>query len=334
MRERLLAAAATAALAASCYIPTHGLVERPLPGLSGEIAFTYLGAGGWAIEAGGEMLLTAPLFSNPGWIRILRDGVLEANEERIAEVADRFGLDRAVAILVGHAHYDHAMDLPALVRNHATSATVYGSRTLRYQLLPFDGVAPEHVVAVESRAGTHARVGTWTDVGARFRFMPLESGHTPQTSTIHKWQGHRDEPMDHEPRTANDWLEGQVFSFLVEVLDARGEAVARIYYQDSATKTPLGMPHPDLLDPDLPTVAILTAPGHKYEPGFPGKTLKYLEPDYVLVGHWEEFVTDWDWPERPMPTTDFSGFRTKIDTTGYTWWAPTRGTRFVFRPWG
>jgi hypothetical protein len=313
---------------------TSGRLEICCPVRSDPVEFTYLGAGGWSIEAGGEMLLTAPLFSNPGFISLMT-GVLDVKEDRIDDAVSAYHLDEALAILVRHGHYDHAMDLPYLVTQHATGAQIYGGRTTRYQLMPFPGLDRTRITAIDRRAATKYRRGRWTRVGRRFRFMPVRSLHTPHTENIHMWQGMRTAPMTTTPKTAHDWLEGETYAYIIDVLDRRGRPQMRIYYNDSASTEPVGFPPAGMKPPDdIPMVGILTAPGHKLETDYPERIIKYMDIDYGLVGHWETFVGKFAASlfRSGTPTTDVGGFVDEMERLmPGAFWVPEIGTEFVFR---
>jgi len=90
----------------------------------------YLGAGGLFLRRGDDVVLTAPFFSNPSLKRLIFWRIKSRPQE-----IDRFldpmhaALQPTRAILVGHAHYDHLMDLPHILATHTPNARVYGSRT-------------------------------------------------------------------------------------------------------------------------------------------------------------------------------------------------------------
>src|ERR1043166_3402615 len=54
-------------------------------------------------------------------------------------------IDRADAVLVGHTHFDHALDVPAIARRFG--ATVYGSSSLAQLMKLYDLAAQAVVVA-------------------------------------------------------------------------------------------------------------------------------------------------------------------------------------------
>jgi hypothetical protein len=111
------------------------------------VRLTYLGVGGWIIERGDVQLLAAPLFTNPSLLR-----------------------------LVGHAHYDHLMDVPQVARRHAPQARILGSRTVLNTLGTWSGVAGR-VDVVEDHAGGQFDLGRWMPLGQGLRVLPLRSLH-------------------------------------------------------------------------------------------------------------------------------------------------------------
>jgi hypothetical protein len=138
------------------------------------------------------MLLTAPLFSNPGPVAVLT-GVLEVKKEIIDERADIYDLHEALGVLVGHGHYDHLMDVSYLTVTHAKSATIYGSRTVRNQIIAYPGLDHRRIQTIDQRAATVSRMGRWTSVGTRFRFMPVRSQYSLVAGCPHDPDGDRSE---------------------------------------------------------------------------------------------------------------------------------------------
>ena len=81
----------------------------------------WLGAAGFSLEHGQSTLLFDPFLS--------RYGLLATAVKRLRpwEEVLRREIPRADDILVGHAHYDHALDAPPIALR--TGATIYGSRS-------------------------------------------------------------------------------------------------------------------------------------------------------------------------------------------------------------
>ena len=89
-----------------------------------EVAIRYLGAGGVAIRWRGQILLTAPFFSNYGFPRV-PFGRLKPNRDAIKDGMASIPPDDVGAILAGHSHYDHLGDLPIVAEKYAPRAGLY-----------------------------------------------------------------------------------------------------------------------------------------------------------------------------------------------------------------
>lgn len=328
------------ALLAGCGAPAS---ELPVPPLAADatlccvrgneaISIRYLGSGGWLFRMGEAALLTAPFFSNPS--------VVAAATGPIA--TDTAAVDRHLppvddvsAILVGHAHYDHLMDVPYIARRKAPAAKIYGSRTAVNLLHGDPELDPDRLREVESAAGDHTRAGAWVEVAdGRIRFMPLRSGHAPHLMGVHLWDGEVEVPAERLPRLASEWVEGLPLAYLIDFLDEEGRVVYRIHYQDAASMPPKGFPPPlsDGVDVDL---AIVCPPGFEQVEGYPEGVVRMLEPRYVLLGHWEDFLRGVDEPLRAVPGTDLTSFVERLESVlppDGRWILPEPGADFQVRP--
>src|SRR6266513_5093389 len=155
------------------------------------VAITYLGVAGLLIEHQGHVLLTAPFFSNPSLsqvmpriMRFLRSTPRISADTSAIQKFLPASADRAPAILVGHGHYDHLMDVPFIATHRATFATIYGGPSVRHMLMGDSALRAnggERVVAISlGAAGSPRRQGRWyyTDDSA-YRFMAVVAGHAP-----------------------------------------------------------------------------------------------------------------------------------------------------------
>ena len=100
---------------------------------------TYLGVAGWQLTDGTHTILLDPYFTRPD-LSAGESALLVPDELAIARHAPA----RADLILVGHSHFDHLLDVPAVARR--TGAQVLGTEsTARVALaagLPADRVIP------------------------------------------------------------------------------------------------------------------------------------------------------------------------------------------------
>jgi L-ascorbate metabolism protein UlaG (beta-lactamase superfamily) len=118
------------------------LEARPLA-LPAGLEVEWLGVSGYRITYEGHTLLIDPYFSRVPF----RDLVLRRRALPDAAALERFlrAPGETVGVLVGHTHFDHAVDAPALARRLDTKA--YGSASL-LNLMALHGLA-ERTVEVE-----------------------------------------------------------------------------------------------------------------------------------------------------------------------------------------
>ena len=104
-------------------------------------------------------MLAAPFFSNPG---LLRTGLRSIRSATVLvdRYMSRYDVTGARAILVGHAHYDHLMDVPRVARSHAPNARIVGNATVKNTLGTWSGVG-DRVDVVNDIAGDQHTSGEW-----------------------------------------------------------------------------------------------------------------------------------------------------------------------------
>src|SRR5690348_9112515 len=104
----------------------------------------WLGVAGIELRVNGQILVIDPFVTRPPFIRIWW-GRVHSDAELAAKT-----VPQADFVLVTHAHWDHVMDVPAVIEK--TGATAYGSPNT-CQLLSILGVAEEqiHEIKVEDQ---------------------------------------------------------------------------------------------------------------------------------------------------------------------------------------
>lgn len=311
--------------------PVTGVVERgsrPPDGLR----MVYLGTGGWIMEYGDAQVLAGPLFSNPGLVRTGL-GNVASDTALVDRYMGRYDVDEAEAILVGHAHYDHLMDVPRVAAVHAPAARILGSRTVRNTLGVWSGLA-ERVDLLADAAGDEEASGRWLSYGEHVRIMPLRSIHGPHFDGLTLYRGRIDAPLERPPRTASEWVDGATFAFLVDFLADDGTVVFRIYYQDAVAPAPLGFA-PEALVSERPVdVAVLVPATFEEVPWHPEALIANLRPRRVLLGHWEDFFRPIERDAVPVPLTDLPEFERRLGRVfdGEVF-RPDRFTEFRFGRW-
>lgn len=273
--------------------PGCDAAQRP-PGAGPEEVFVrYLGAGGFYLEWRGTPVLMAPFFSNPSFRRAFL-GRLAVDQTRIDGGLRGMDLADVRAILVGHAHYDHLGDVPAIAGSVSRKARIYVNGTGANVLA---GVA-----SVKGRVESleDPRNQGWIDTDDRkIRFRAVESEHAPLFWHIHWARGEVKKAWEEgwDRHRFRQLKGGRTFSFVIDLLDHLEAVRYRIYYQDSAS--PEGKGYPDLAETDPPgyDLAVLCMASSQFVKNHPGGLLGELRPRHVLVAHYEDFSRD---PRKPL----------------------------------
>lgn len=244
----------------------------------------YLGVGGYLLRWQGEALLFAPSFSNPaslGQPPLLVAADTQKIDQLMPPAAD------VSMLLVGHAHYDHLLDVPHILQKHSPKAQVYGSRTMGHILAA--AIARSRIVDAESQMAVGATPGQWFYSPERtIRAMAIKSEHAPHLFGIKLLTGDYQEDLSELPRSTFGWKEGQTLAWLVDLLDQQGRPVYRIHYQDAASTPPLGLP-PQLPDSKRVDVVVLCVGAWNQAAAYPQVLLQRVQPRLAVLGHWEDF---------------------------------------------
>jgi L-ascorbate metabolism protein UlaG (beta-lactamase superfamily) len=111
-------------------------------GLPAELGIEWLGVSGYRLTFEGQTLYVDPYFSRVP----LRSLLLRRPATPDPAALQRFlpSEERVVGVLVGHTHFDHAVDAPAIARRYGCRA--YGSSSL-VSLMGLHGIAEQGVQA-------------------------------------------------------------------------------------------------------------------------------------------------------------------------------------------
>lgn len=310
----------------------------------------YLGVGGFLLRRGQDVILTAPLYSNPDPFKFL-GGPIVPNRKRI----DCFhpckpgGEPAPAAILVGHAHYDHLMDVPivwdkTMRQRPDHEVRIYGSSTMKRILAGYRGaggefpppeivIDPNLVVALDAKLDSrNCALESWIDdpsqcglpagikgdretiPNARVQIYPLCAAHPRQVlRALHLWPGCLFVDRGSPPTRVEDYPEGPTFAYLIDFLDAQDKPAYRIYYQDTPSNGPVGRVPLDLIANRPVDVAILCGGNHEAVLD-PEGLASEVRAKHVIIGHWEDFFRDQGKPITPAPTQSFHGYEERLRT--------------------
>jgi len=249
------------------------------PGSLGEgpVKVTWLGTAGFAIRCDGHTLLIDPYLTRASLLSCAL-GRLATDQELV-----RRQLPAADAIVLGHTHFDHALDAPTIARS--TGARVFGSRSA-VRLCRASGVSEAQLCDVEESA----RYAPYeVEVGPfRLRFVPsvhskLALGRVPFAGEI--------ADCDEVPSGVTGYRCGAVFGVEIRV------AGRTLYHVGSA----------DLVEEHLGArgsaidLALVCVAGWTSTPRYPERILQTLAPRAVLLSHWDDFFRPLTEPVRALP---------------------------------
>jgi L-ascorbate metabolism protein UlaG (beta-lactamase superfamily) len=245
-------------------------------GLPPGLALTWLGTAGFALAYQGHTLLIDPYVSRAGLLDVARGRPLQRDLQRIAR-----HVPRADAVLVGHTHFDHALDVPAIARLHGCKA--YGSRSL-VRLMQLSG-AGEHAVQVEPLA--RVAIGPFEVTFVPSLHAKLALGlAVPNDGEI---------TCEHlDAMGAADYRCGDVFGIHVRV------AGITFYHQGSA----------NLVEEHIPfrgvDYLLLGIAGRRFTRDYVARSVRALAPHVIVPTHHDDFF-------RPLGTEMGFSFNVRFD---------------------
>src|SRR5262245_56810785 len=95
-------------------LPAHDAADlASVPPAPLEVRF--LGVGGFWLKTGDQPTLTAPLYTRPSMLKVSL-GSIASDPSLVKAGLPAGALDNLRGIVSGHAHYDHLLDVPELLR--------------------------------------------------------------------------------------------------------------------------------------------------------------------------------------------------------------------------
>jgi L-ascorbate metabolism protein UlaG (beta-lactamase superfamily) len=299
------------------------------------LSIEYFGASGFRLRYREDEILLAPFFSN---VSVLRAGPLGLRLRPDLDNLHRYLPDVSAvqAIVAGHAHYDHLLDVPHIARHHATDARVYTNETGAH-ILAADRLLDGRVESVNAVAWDRdgAETGSWIDVpGSHVRLLAIVSEHAPHFAGQKLLAGRVEENLARLPRSSRGWKEGRTFSFVIEFLDGAGRVAYRVFYQDAAANEWLGLPPESALPIDI---AIPCVAAFQEVRGQPERMLENVRARHWMLSHWENFFRPYSQDPaamEPVPATDVSAYLERLRAAGVSddrWTLPVPGAHFLYR---
>lgn len=239
-----------------------------------EVRLRWLGTAGFELGCRGSVLLLDPYLTRAPLLRCLR-GPLQPDAQIIGQ-----HVSRADAIAVGHTHFDHALDVPAVA--HATGATVLGSESAM-ALCRSAGILQRQLTPIVSADGAPTKewVGPFDLDFFPGEHSPIAAGRIPFDGDI--------SDTDALPLPVHRYRCGPVWRIQIR---AAGRTIVHL----GSAALPVGPPAQQPVD-----LLLLCATGWHTTPDFPERVIEQLAPRMVLLAHWDNFFRPLDRPAQQLP---------------------------------
>lgn len=299
----------------------------------------YLGCGGVNIVQGTDRILIDPFFSNQSLTKITKSLVFgnsisgrrafQSNEKAIDKGLDKIqrfkrnANQQTRAIFSSHSHYDHLMDIPAVWKKLEEKPLVYLNQSgYNTCVNVIDNTSMKVLENYNSTFDAiHDPVVIARDDGSKINVYPIASDHNPHFKYIKFFSGSRTTPFKefndpYQKTKANDWLEGNTFSFLIDYLDPNGSINLRLFIQSSSCNPPAGIP-PQVLRKRRVDVALLGVVSYHFSTDYPCNLLEAINPKEIIWIHWEDFFRKYNFKPKTVRGTDIPKFFEKECTKAY-----------------
>lgn len=237
----------------------------------------WLGTAGFRLTYQGQHLLIDPYLTRLPLGDLLRRRVVPADAARLAAVPD------PLAILVGHTHFDHALDVPALAQR--SGCKTYGSASLA-RLMALHGQAEQAVTVEPHRT---YQLGPFA-----VTFIP--SKHSKLAGGL--WIPYSGEiTCDHvDELTPQAYKCGQVWAIHIEV------AGISLYHQGSCDLDEPALRHKHI------DVLLCGISGRRFTARYVERLLRALEPRLIVPHHFDDFFRPLDAPMAMSLNVNLAGF--------------------------
>ncbi len=258
------------------------LAQDPLPLPSG-LGLQWLGTAGYRMTYAGQALLIDPYISRVPLSNVLRRRPALPDPALLSALMPAAGREPVAGILLGHTHFDHAIDVPALAK--AYNCPVLGSDSL-VRLMALHGEAHR---AVEVEVHRRYEVGPFT-----VTFVPSLHSRLVLGLKVPYDGALSCEHLDH--LSPAEYRCGAIYGIRIEV------AGTTFYHQGSA----------NLIDDEVPAggadVFLAGIAGRSFTPDYWSRILRRLQPSIVVAGHFDDFF---------RPATAPLGFTTNVNLTAF-----------------
>jgi L-ascorbate metabolism protein UlaG (beta-lactamase superfamily) len=251
------------------------------------VSVRWTGAAGLEFTHNGQTILIDPYHSRPGkfdvFFRRLMPNIHDI-ESYLKEIPGKLS-----AIIVGHTHFDHALDIPEFSKHF--NGSLIGSLSLE-KLMARHGMAGRVTICEGNKRIELPGNAAVTMIPSTHGLVAF--GRIPYPGSI--------DPSGRFPLTAREYRHGEVYMPKLEV----GGTIFMHAGSANLIESALNGHHCDVL--------FMCVPGWKKVPAYTTHLLEIVKPRMIIPFHFDDFTT----PVRPhlkpriLPLTDLTGFVRRI----------------------
>ena len=276
-----------------------------------DIEVTFYGVGCSVITYDNISILTDPFWSYLPF-RTVAFGTVLPDPKQVDQYLHQ--LSNVQAVVIGHNHYDHNMDLPYVAPHLHPDAVVLGAKTMVHTFAPNNMPIP--MVSLNQHMATVEQTGTWwMHPSKKIRVLPILSGHPNQYLFFHLYRKRLETDRATVPTKVGHYQEGVTMAFLIDFLDPEQNIQRRVYVQTSSTGYPVGFFPQSILDEHPVEVALIAMDSANLEMKDRYTVLDFLRPSVVLFCHWEDFFRPKDQVPKEIVKVDLPKAREFFQNT-------------------
>jgi hypothetical protein len=260
---------------------------------------SFMGTTCFYFEYHNTALLTDPFISNPPFRKVVF-GKVRPDSAIIYDFITTEQLNKVRMITIGHAHYDHLLDLPEISKHIPATAKITGSATAHH-IWAAGGQPHEKIVATPLAATCH-NAGTWIySADSTMRVMPVMADHPPHLLGITLYGGAYYSDLKKVPLRARKWKMGEPLAYLVDFFNRQHQIQFRIWIQTSGASYPKAFFPAHILNEKAVDVGIFSSATSMRLDDYPGRIVSYLAPRVIFLAHWEHFMRNKYKPVKAIP---------------------------------
>lgn len=242
----------------------------------------FFGTMCYYLEYKGNAILTDPFLSNPNPLKLFYNPSVDA---KYLNLFSKDELSKIKTILVGHAHYDHCLELPLFI-NNPTPVNVLGNQSLANL---FQKKYPNNNYIIGEDYVKNNRWFYIKDSSIRVYF--ILSHHGPHFGNTVLMSG-ENLPQNEPSSNLLKWQCGNSMSYIIDFMD-EDTIAKRIVFNGGKIDFPTTS-NDSLIVNERKADLIILVGWRKDEIFTKFEMFKLFQPSTMIIGHWNNFFNSKD----------------------------------------